>query len=90
MKIMGYADDVTPVTSHADDIPRFEHWMGTYERATGATFSKAKSELLAFGMVPPTPTTYFNLATRTPHTSSNSQTSPLRCAQTSTQPGKAQ
>ena len=60
IKIMGYADDVTPVTTHREDIPRFEYWMKIYEKATGATFSKAKSELLAFGMELPINSTFFS------------------------------
>ena len=50
---MAFADDTTPVTAHQSDIPLLEDWLDTYEKATGATFSKSKSELLLFGMDAP-------------------------------------
>ena len=59
LKVMAFADDTTPVTSTTDDIPRFVFWMETYERATGATFSKSKSELLLLGLPPPEQNYFF-------------------------------
>ena len=53
LKVMAYADDTTPVTATPEDIPLLEGWLDCYEKATGATISRSKSELLLFGMDAP-------------------------------------
>lgn len=60
LKVMAYADDSTPVTSSPGDLPHLEKWMHIYEKATGATFSRAKSELTVFNMKPPTGLQFFD------------------------------
>jgi len=59
-KIVGYADDVTPLTCFPSDLPKIENIMRIYERATGARFSRSKSELLLFNKFPaPAASIYF-------------------------------
>jgi len=65
--VVAYADDTTPVTSRSEDIPHLEHWMSMYEQATGATFSRSKSELVLYNMTPPSATDFFPRIVTDPH-----------------------
>ena len=67
IKVVAYADDTTPVTSRSEDIPHLEHWMSMYEQATGATFSRSKSELVLYNMTPPSATDFFPRIVTDPH-----------------------
>jgi len=59
-KTSAYADDTTLFPSSTEDIERAEYWMGVHEKATGATFSRSKSEAIVYGFDPPAHSNYFS------------------------------
>jgi len=67
LKQSAFADDTTLFPGSCADVFRAEYWMGVHEKATGATFSRTKSEAIIHGFDPPQHSDFFSTWTTDRH-----------------------
>ena len=59
LKTLAFADDLTVFVSSQEDIALTEEWMTLFEKATGGSFNKDKSEAVLQNIPPPQNATFF-------------------------------